>query len=248
MFAAIDSGVGGHKLTAPAMPTLKLWSKEGVFRSAMTLSKAADIAAARVFAQPGRFKATGRRAALLPEVAVTPATVHLLARTSGTSEPTDVGHQPNRLAGSADTISELQALRADMAALTFRFSELQKISDMAYSSILRMVPLVQAQAAASQQSTSAPNCSSDSTGSTSSSDAVLAELTRGIDQLDAVRKHVLLSLDRETQAMRQQSSAIQQRSQDGVSPLDVQRILARLSNVEQQSIQIVQLLHEKVKQ
>ena len=242
MLAGVDAGVGGHKLAAPAMPTLKLWSKEGVFRSALTLSKAADIAAARVLAQPGRFKATWRQANLLPELLVSPA---MSLHPANNSKFISATQHPDSLAGTDDAIGEVQALRADFAAMNFRLSELKKISDMAYSSILKIVPLLQVQAAASQPSPCEPagsNELSDSNG------AVLAELTRAIEQLDAVRRHVLVSLDRETQAIRQQSNALQHQSQEGVSFLDVQRILARLSNVEQQNIQIVQLLHEKVKQ
>lgn len=223
---------GGWRLSPPAMPTLKLWSKEGVFNKALILSKAADIAAARVTAQPQRFSAVNSRPLGKKQHAA-----------SALSQQAGVAVAQT---GSDEARAELHAVRNDLAALHERFNELQRISDMAYSSIQKLILLVQAQAGAALPQSRAAGYDAhqlDGAGA-----AVPADMVRAINQLDAVRKHVLVSMDRETQMLRQQGSAVQHRQQEGMSALDAQRIIARLSNVEQQNFLIVQLMQSKVEQ
>ena len=223
---------GGRRLSPPAMPTLKLWSKVGVFNLALTLTKAADIAAARVIAQPERFRTVNLRSGESePKAPLVYTRRHGAAVTQSSND---------------ETKAELQAVRSDLAVMQARFNELQRISDMAYSSIQKLILLVQAQAQSSAIGVGSVGASNNQ--ATSPGDVMPESMVRAIDQLDAVRKHVMLGMNREVQLLRQQSGAVQNRPQEGVSLLDVQRIIARLSNVEQRSIEIVQILQSQVKQ
>lgn len=214
----------GVRVGPPAMPTLKLWSKEGVFDSAHTLDRAAQAAIQRIKAAPGRFK-------------VQPGTVIVAA-----APPKDESHQETpRTSHFGDQISpgEATTLHATLAAMTVRLNNMQRINDIAYSAISRVLMLVESQRSMDRAG------SVDHLGA--SVDSVPNEIVRAIDQLDGIRKHVLMSSEREKQLGQQQSAPVS-RMNEGVSALDVQRILARISNVEQKTTQIVQLLEEKHKQ
>ena len=214
----------GVRVSSPAMPTLKLWSKEGVFDTALTLDRAALVVIERVKAAPGRFKA--------------PVGTLSLA-TSQIPETPHAAHDQTAAQSSHEYSEELIAMRASLGAMTARLNSMQKVNDMAYSAISRVLVLMESQPARAKVVSV--------NGQSVSSELVPTEIVRAIDQLDGIRKHVLMSIEREKQLGQQQSAPVS-RMNEGVSALDVQRILARISNVEQNTIQIVQLLEGKLKQ
>lgn len=237
LLAAQAAESGAIQLKTPAMQTLKLWSQQGMFQAATSLEEAAQFVMIQVAAAPGRYSSTVKPKA---------------ANRNFPDRVSDLGHHksslmnpstPAALPDSAVHIELLGHLLASCEEIKNRMAESDRINNMVYSELVSIKKRLDQH---DLQSISADAGKSEDSEVAERTAVINRELIRAINQLDGIGRHAMVSLDREVQAIRSGPQA--NKSQDGVSPLDVQRILARISNVEQNTIRIVQHLDGKLEQ
>lgn len=182
---------------APSLPTLKNWSRTGVFKGAVTLSAATRLALAHMKTNARYYREPKSRDPLSK---------------SGAEQSHNARAASERHAAEQDMqaqiLCEVRELSQRMGKIEQQLMSSSPKPDAVVATILAQVP---------GQDTPA-------------SDALSRRLLSAIDQLDATRRHLMLRFDSEIQLTKQ---AGQGRGADAVSPMDIQRILVRLSNIEQ---------------
>lgn len=197
--------VGDIDLTSPAMPTLKLWSKQGIFSECTSLSQAVELVLVKVHSRPGRY-----------QVATNPSNLSQVLRIDSRSH--------GRPAGSTGPNTQDDLLKTILEMLARLMEQVSAITHIVNSNETKGSVRITALEAMASKAMAAP---------------VSPELTRAVNQLDGVRRHLLVSHDRETHLIRQQNTSVS-RQFEYASALDIQRVLAKMSNVEDLLKQIVQ--------
>lgn len=169
----------GASMRSPAMPTLKLWSKNGMFHG-RDLEEAASLVVERVTALPQYYGKPSRSQASPPQ-------------------KLQAGNSPEN-----DLASKVLAV---LEKLDGRISHIENS--------MKATQLPAGSAAVVPMPVPIP-----------------PELKSALDQLDATRRHIMLRFDSEMQFAKQGGPSAGKHF-EGASALDIQRVLARISNLEQ---------------
>ena len=175
-----------NELRAPAMPTMKIWSKDGFFKNAPQLHQATALVLERLRSRSRYYAGAHQGQEATPD------------------RPSAAVPRSPLESGNSN-----QEILAGIRSLGLRLNDIEKY-------MVNPVPLPQA-----AQAGKADNAES----------VTLGKILKAVEQLDATRRHIMLRFDSETQLMKQ-AAAPGGRQFEAASALDVQRILARLSNVE----------------
>lgn len=190
---------------APSMATLKLWSKNGLLDEIPFLASATRLVV----------KKQMERQRYYPKLKG--STANDITTDSSVAKPSKIKPESFNSNGLNATVGDsllacFKSLQSEIGALT------QRINDIANSIQLHRQP---------GRGYEAPPVAVPQNKPTQS-DA--EKVIQAIAQLDALRKHLMLRMDSEIQLMKPASTA--GRQFEGASALDIQRVLAKVSNVE----------------